>query len=119
MHLIGCIAKLQNEMGLKKTDLSHKDDRTGIPGQWHANLLFIDRKKCILFVNDRILTIFLVPDLSRTEICNLGFILWVAWFGFIWRRVVQDLDGKVFYFHDEVQNEGPNPLSVQIIRNRL
>lgn len=80
MQLIRCTGKLQKEMGLKKADLSLEEEQEGLLGQWHANLIFIDRKKCILFVNDKTLTNFLVPDMPRAEIRNLGFIFF-DWFG--------------------------------------
>lgn len=76
MHLIRCTAKLQKEMGLKKADLSLADDQPGLLGQWHANIIFIDRKKCVLFVNDKTLTNFLAPDLPRAEIRNLDRIFY-------------------------------------------
>ena len=80
MQLIRCTGKLQKEMGLKKADLSQAEDQVGILGQWHANLIHIDRKKCVLFVNDRTLSNFLVPDLPRSEIRKLGSIFyeWLA-----------------------------------------
>lgn len=74
MRLIRCTAKLQKEMGLKKADLSQAENKEGLLGQWHANLIIMNRKKCVLFVNDKTLTNFLVPDLPRSEIRKLDFI---------------------------------------------
>ncbi|MDZ7828688.1 MAG: hypothetical protein U5K33_04080 [Halofilum sp. (in: g-proteobacteria)] len=39
---------------------------------WHANLIYIDRRKCVLFTNDRTLFNFVAPDVSRAEIRKLG-----------------------------------------------
>ena len=74
MQLIRCTAKLQKEMGLKKAQLCQLEEPAGLLGQWHANLIFIDRKKCVLFVNDRTLSNFIVPDVRRSEIRELASI---------------------------------------------
>lgn len=74
MQLIRCTAKLQKEMGSKKGELYQLKEPVGLLGQRHANLKYIDRKKCILFVNDRTLSNFLVPDLRRYEIQKLALI---------------------------------------------
>lgn len=68
MQLIRCTQKLQKEMGLKKADLiTHEPEETRL-GSWHANLLFIKRRKCVLFVNDKTLFNFIIPDLKREHI---------------------------------------------------
>ena len=71
MQLIRCTAKLQKEMGLKKTDLVEDAPDFSYLGPWHANLLFIDRRKCVLFVNDKTLFNFIVPDVSKAVISQL------------------------------------------------
>lgn len=71
MHLIRCTKKLLNEMGLKSSDLHEAEGSTSGLESWHANLLYIDRRKCVLFVNDKTLFNFLVPDVSRAEIRKL------------------------------------------------
>lgn len=71
MQLIRCTAKLQKEMGLKKSDLIDQTPDFSFLGQWHANLIFINRRKCIIFVNDKILINFIVADVSRAQIKKL------------------------------------------------
>ncbi len=71
MQLIRCTAKLLKEMGLKKSDLVDESPTISFLGQWHANLIYISRRKCILFANDKTLLNFIVPDISRAEIRNL------------------------------------------------
>jgi len=71
MQLIRCTTKLQKEMGLKKTDLFAEEPRFSYLGPWHANLIHIDRRKCVLFVNDKTLFNFLVPDVTRAQIREL------------------------------------------------
>ncbi len=55
MQLIRCTKKLQKEMGLKQSGLCTEEPRFLYLGPWHANLIHIDRRKCILFVNDNTL----------------------------------------------------------------
>lgn len=71
MPYIKCTKKLQGEMGLNKADLSltsSTDLQNPILGSWHANLIYIDRKKCVLFVNDKTLFNFIVADIPRKRI---------------------------------------------------
>lgn len=68
MSLIRCTKKLQKEMGLKKSDISQNEPSGSYLGSWHANLIYIDGKKCLLFVNDKTLFNFIVPDISREQI---------------------------------------------------
>jgi len=72
MQLIRCTAKLIKEMGLKKSDLIKESPKFSYLGQWHANLIYINRRKCILFANDRTLVNFIVPDVARSEIREIG-----------------------------------------------
>lgn len=72
MQLIRCTKKLQKEMGLKKSDLLDEEPRFSYLGSWHANLIHIDRRKCILFVNDKTLFNFIASDVSRAHIKELS-----------------------------------------------
>ena len=58
-------------MGLKQSDLCAEEPRFSYLGPWHANLINIDRRKCVLFVNDKTLFNFIVPDLSKAQIREL------------------------------------------------
>ena len=71
MQLIRCTKKLQKEMGLKPSDLCAEEPRFSYHGPWHANLIHIDQRKCVLFVNDKTLFNFIVPDLSKAQIRDL------------------------------------------------
>ena len=72
MQLIQCTKKLQKEMGLKQSELCSEEPPFSYLGPWHANLLHIDRRKCVLFVNDKTLFNFIVPDVSRAQIRELS-----------------------------------------------
>ena len=71
MQLIRCTAKLVKEMGRSKSSLVEDQPQFSYLGQWHANLVYIKGRKCILFANDRILVNFIVPDVRRAEIREL------------------------------------------------
>lgn len=71
MQLIRCTKKLQKEMALKQSDLCEEEPHFSYLGPWHANLIHIDRRKCVLFVNDKTLFNFIVPDLSKAQIRDL------------------------------------------------
>lgn len=71
MQIIRCTAKLQREMGLEKKDLIGSVEEATVLGGWHANLLLIDRRKCVLFANDRTLFNFIVADVKREHIRQL------------------------------------------------
>jgi hypothetical protein len=72
MQLIRCTKKLQKEMGLKKGNISENEPSKSLLGSWHANMIYIDGKKCLLFVNDTTLFNFIVPDTARTQIKKLS-----------------------------------------------
>ena len=72
MQLIRCTGKLQKEMGLKKTDLIENEPNQSYLGSWHANLIHINGKKCVLFTNDRTLFNFIAPNVTRAEIRKLS-----------------------------------------------
>ena len=60
-------------MGLKKSDLFSSEPTNEAPlGPWHANLIYIARRKCILFVNDITLFNFIVSDVKRDQIKKLA-----------------------------------------------
>ena len=59
-------------MGLKKADLETGEPLFSFLGQWHSNLVYINRKKCVLFVNDKTLFNFIVPNVLRADIRQLG-----------------------------------------------
>ena len=72
MQLIHCTNKLQEEMGLEKADLCEVLPKFSYLGSWHANLMYVGGKKCILFANDKTLFNFIAAGVSRAQIRNLG-----------------------------------------------
>lgn len=74
MQIIHCTGKLQKEMGLKKADLCEVTPKFSYLGSWHANLMYVDGRKCVLFANDKTLFNFIAADVSREQIRELGFL---------------------------------------------
>jgi len=71
MQLIRCTKKLQKEMGLKNDALVQEESMPSLLGSWHANLILTDRSKCVLFVNDKTLFNFLIPDVHKEQFRQL------------------------------------------------
>ncbi len=71
MQLIKCTTKLRKEMGLKDSALFAGEEPSSGLGSWHANLLTIQRHKCVLFANDKTLFNFIAPNVRRSEIRDL------------------------------------------------
>ncbi len=75
MVIIRCTAKLLTELKTKPTNGPFQSSAWC---DWHANLLWVDRKKCILFTNDQTLYSFFVhpvkkPSLEKfAEVFRLG-----------------------------------------------
>ena len=68
MLTLQCTQKLLKEL---KTEISPVKDTDPI-ALWHANLLILDRRKCVLFTNDQTRYTFLVPGLRKPDFKHLG-----------------------------------------------
>lgn len=68
MAILRCTKKLLTEL---KTKLPEGTISSSALGSWHANLLRIDRRKCILFTNDATLYSFFVPGLKKPHFENV------------------------------------------------
>jgi len=69
MAILRCTKKLLSELKTKPEDILRDSTELGC---WHANLLRIDRRKCVLFTHDRTLYSFLVPGLTKPHFQNFG-----------------------------------------------
>lgn len=71
MRFIHCTQKLLKE--LKVTDSIPAPDilpAKGL-GNWYANLLRINRRKCILFTNEKTIYSFLIPNVRKENLMHL------------------------------------------------
>ncbi len=71
MSLIHCTKKLFKELGTPP--LQHSDTSPDIEGlgNWYANLLRIDRRKCLIFTNEKSLYTFLIPNVIKANLKNI------------------------------------------------
>jgi len=67
MGIIGCTAKLLTEL---KTKPTNGPSQSSAWCDWHANLLWVDRKKCVLFTNNQTLYSFLLPSMKKPMLEN-------------------------------------------------
>ncbi len=70
MQTIHCTQKLLKEFGMQRPTLPQAVPPHEFLGPWHANLVRIERRKCVLFTNDRTLYSFLVPEVKKAEIAK-------------------------------------------------
>jgi hypothetical protein len=71
MRIIHCIRKLLKELDVPLVE----PDKIALPtegiGNWYANLLRIDRRKCLLFTNEKTLYTFLIPKILKANLKNI------------------------------------------------
>ena len=72
--VLRCTAKLTKLMGLSGAELGEPDSADGA-SEWYANLIWLDRRKCILFTHAPTLFAFLVPDVRKAKIVPIGGLL--------------------------------------------
>ena len=72
--IIRCTAKLLKEIGMTgKTPVFHNTFNT--LGDWQAHLFYLDRKKNVIFCNDKTLYTLVAFQVSREQIRDLGGLL--------------------------------------------
>lgn len=74
MQVIHCTKKLLIELGALGSKMP-REPSAGFLGPWHANLIRIERRKCILFTNDRTLYSFLMPGFKKKDDIHDLFLL--------------------------------------------
>jgi len=67
MPLIRCTRKLLTEIGAQVAS-SAEPAHPALPGDWFANLIRIERRKCVIFTSERTLLTFLVVGPGRAAI---------------------------------------------------
>jgi len=70
MQLIRCTTKLLKE--LKREPVAKVKLLKGTVGDWHANLLRIERRKCALVNNGKTLYTIFIPDFKKPEFNDFG-----------------------------------------------
>jgi hypothetical protein len=71
MRIIHCTQKLLKELAFPHIE----PDKITIPteglGNWYCNLLRIDKRKCLLFTNEKTLYSFLIPKVKKENLKNI------------------------------------------------
>src|SRR4030066_1868405 len=71
MRIIHCTRKLLKELDVPLVELDKILPPTEGIGNWYANLLRIDRRKCLLFTNKKTLYTFLIPKVLKNNLKNI------------------------------------------------
>jgi hypothetical protein len=70
MRIIRCTQKLLKEVG--NPPLADIPADTDGLGNWYANITRIDRKKCLLFTNEKTLYSFFIPNVKKANLKNIS-----------------------------------------------
>jgi hypothetical protein len=70
MQVIHCTKKLLKELEASPGRSITPEHLSGFLGPWHANLIWIERRKCLLLTNDRTLYSFLIPRAKKKDLVN-------------------------------------------------
>jgi hypothetical protein len=71
MPIFRCTEKLRRAMTLGARDLAQEEPPPG-PVEWYCNLLFLDRRKCLLFTHPQTLFSFLVACVTKPDFQRFG-----------------------------------------------
>lgn len=71
MRLIHCTQKLLKELAVNPADLGAAQVNPEGLGNWYANLLRFDRRKCVLFTNEKTLYSFLIPGVLKKDLLSI------------------------------------------------
>jgi hypothetical protein len=71
MRIIHCTRKLIKELDVPLVEPDKIPLHTEGIGNWYANLLRIDRRKCLLFTNEKSLFTFLIPKALKANLKNI------------------------------------------------
>jgi len=71
MRVIHCTKKLLKELDVPLVEPDKIPSNPEGLGNWYANLLRIDRRKCIIFTNEKTLYTFLIPKVLKINLRNI------------------------------------------------
>ena len=117
MAILRCTKKLLKELKVKPAEV---DDEFDPLGSWHANLLWTDHRKCVLFTHDATLFSFFVVGLKKPDFQHIREIFGQSMFknllreGFAQNQIEMMLDA-----HREIAISKSNNRSVLSSMNEL
>jgi hypothetical protein len=71
LRLLHCTRKLLKELDVPLVEPDKIPQPTEGLGNWYANLLRIDRRKCLLCTNEKSLYTFLIPKVLKANLKNI------------------------------------------------
>jgi len=71
MRILHCTRKLLKELNVTLVEPDKIPQPTEGLGNWYANLLRIERRKCLLFTNEKTLYTFLIPKVLKANLKNI------------------------------------------------
>jgi len=71
VRIIHCTRKLLKALDVPLVEPDKIPSPTEGLGNWYANLLRIDRRKCIIFTNEKTLYTFLIPKVLKVNLKNI------------------------------------------------
>jgi hypothetical protein len=71
MRIIHCTKKLLKEIDVPLVEPDKIPSNPEGLGNWYANLIGIDRRRCLLFTNEKTLYTFLIPKVSKGNLKNI------------------------------------------------
>ena len=71
MTLIHCTRKLLKELDVPLVESDKIIQPTEGLGNWYCNIIRIDKKKCLLFTNEKTLYTFLIPKVKKENLKNI------------------------------------------------
>lgn len=72
MYQLRCTKKAQNALGLKAVDLSEPKYENFVLGNWYVNNFTDNRRKCLLFMEEKTLASFVLVGLRKEHIKDIG-----------------------------------------------
>ncbi|HGS5022853.1 TPA: hypothetical protein ACMDP3_003471, partial [Vibrio cholerae] len=74
MYQLRCTKKVQDAFGLKPSDLAEAQDENLVIGNWYVNLFTVERRKCLVFMEEQTLMSFVLIGLRKEHIKDIGVI---------------------------------------------
>jgi hypothetical protein len=93
MAILRCTKKLLSELKVTPEDCSTPLNDLS---SWHANLIRVDRRKCILFTHDKTLFSFFVPGLTKPDFQRIRYVFGQNLFKNLVREALPQLQIELF-----------------------
>ena len=71
---IRCTQKLLKGLGVKTNNLADIEKPNTLLGNWYANIFTLDRRKTIIFMNERTLLSFIIYGIRKDNIKNFPIV---------------------------------------------